>query len=149
MKNMIKHISCVLLLASATTSRAGVYSDDLGKCLVSSTSANDRALLVRWMFTAASTHPAIKDLAIVTPEQLAQSNMDLANLFMELLTEKCRDFARNAARFEGQLAIQQSFQLLGQVAGQELFTEPSVIEGMSGIHQHVDMSKLESMMKED
>jgi hypothetical protein len=39
-----------LVLAIASPVDAGVFSDDLSKCLVRSTTATDRAELVRWVF---------------------------------------------------------------------------------------------------
>ena len=39
------------LLVATSPARAGVYADDLSKCLVKSTSAGDQKALVFWIFT--------------------------------------------------------------------------------------------------
>lgn len=130
------------------TASAGVYTDDLSKCLVESTSPDDRTELVKWMFVAASAHPAIGSLANVTPEGIASANKAIGSLFMRLLTESCKDQTQKALRYEGPATIQMSFAVLGQVAGTELFSNPLVVNAMSGIEQHLDASKLQGLQSD-
>jgi hypothetical protein len=124
---------------------AGPYADDLSKCLVSATTADDRMALVRWMFSAASRHPAVKEISTVTDAQLDTANKQLAELFTRLLTESCREQAVNAIKYEGQGTLSSGFQLLGQVAAQELFSSPEVTAGMAGLEKYVDADKLKAL----
>ena len=124
---------------------AGPYSDTLAKCLVSSTTTEDRSSLVRWMFTAASLHPAVKPISNVSDEQLDEANRIIANLVTDLLTESCREETEQALQYEGTTTIQTSFMVLGQVAGQELFASPEVAAGLSGLEKHIDEEKLGSL----
>jgi hypothetical protein len=50
------------------------------------------------------------------------------------------DMAAIAA--DGPLAIEKSFELLGQVAGEELFMSPDVQKSMAGIEKYIDAEKL-------
>lgn len=136
-----------ILLLPITYSHAGPYTDDLSRCLVDSTSKRDRATLVKWMFSAASLHPAVKDIAKVSETQLNDANRQIANLFMKLLTESCRQETKKAVKYEGKSTIEHSFRILGQVAGQELFTSPEVAAGMSSLEEHLDEEKLKSLLE--
>lgn len=143
--------ACLGLLVAMSLSgpaEAGVYVDDMSRCLVESTTKEDRFALVRWMFSAAAAHPAVASISSVTPEQLDASNKTIADLFMQLLTEKCRDQTVKALRFEGPTTIQLSFQVLGQVAGNELFSSPEVAKAMSGLEKYADNKKIEALAKE-
>jgi hypothetical protein len=128
---------------------AGPYTNDLSKCLVESTSAADRAGLVKWMFSAASLHPAVSSIVTISEEQLDQANKWMADLLIRLLTQSCHEEARKALKYEGEMAIQAGFQVLGQVAGQEMFADPKVAAALSGLEKHVDQEKLKSLIQAD
>ncbi len=142
-------IVVVAALAAAAPALAGPYTDDLSKCLVESTTVDDRADLVKWMFAAASLHPAVRSFTSVSEEQLDAANKRMADLTTRLLTESCRDQTRKALRYEGPVTIQLSFQVLGQVAGQEMFSSPEVAQALSGLQKHFDPAKLQSLLDDD
>ncbi len=87
-----------------------MYTDDLSKCLVQSTTSDDRALLVKWMFSAASAHPAVKTISAVTPEQTEDINRQTGQLFTNLLADACMQKTKQATINEGQTAIRDSYQ---------------------------------------
>ena len=143
-------IPCIALITSlwAGTAWAGVYTDELSKCLVESTSTADRTALVKWLFTAASAHPAIASLSSVTAADIDAANQVTGILFMKLLTESCKTQTQKALRFEGPATIQLSFTVLGQVAGAELFSNPVVAKNMAGLEKFVDSKKIEALKSE-
>ena len=59
--------------------------------------------------------------------------------------EKCVDTAKKAIHYEGPLALQQSFQVLGQVASMETFSDPSVLAVMAGLEKYTDKTRLEAL----
>jgi hypothetical protein len=127
----------------AATAHAGPYSDDLAKCLVESTTSADKNALVRWMFATAALHPAVKSIASVTEAERTQSNRAIARLFENLVAETCRAQTQQAVKYEGAAALQTGFQILGQVAARELFSDPSVTKGMADLERHFDAQKLQ------
>ena len=147
---MIKSRFAAALIATLMSgaASAGVYTDQLSKCLVDSTTTEDRTRLVKWLFTAASVHPAIRSLSTVTAEDRDAANQVIGNLFVKLLTDSCREPAKAALRFEGAVTLQQSFQMLGQVAGMELFSNPQVAAVMPDLDKHVDPAKLNALKDE-
>lgn len=145
--NLIKSTLFAALLAAAMPASAGIYTDELARCLVESTTATDRTTLVRWMFGAATAHPAVASLAKVPAAEMEKSNAAVANLMVKLLTESCVDKSKKAIKFEGPAAIQLSFQVLGQVAGNELFSNPEVQKATAGLENHLDKEKLAALSK--
>jgi len=139
---------CLLSLLVTNSAWAGVYTDDLSKCLVENTSSDDRTALVKWIFTAASAHPAIQSLSTATAADLEAANEVTGALFTRLLTESCKLPAQKALRFEGPATFQLSFTVLGQVAGAELFSNPAVTQNMAGLEKYVDPKKLEALRAE-
>ena len=134
--------ACLLL---AVPAHAGVYADSLARCIVGSTSKTDRMDLVRWMFTAASLHPAVKPISSMTEADLKDSNRTIARMMERLLTDTCRDETLEAVNYEGANSIVTAFEVLGQVAGQELFASPEVAQALAGLEREFDAEKLEGM----
>ena len=146
MKRLPTLFSLVALLA-AGPSIAGLYTDDLSRCIVDSTSDADRTNLMRWIFVSMAQHPSVSALSNVKPPDLEAANKTIGQLFMHLLTETCAQKARDAVRIEGVGAIQSSFQVLGQVASVGLMSDPNVTKAMAGLEPFIDKAKLEELSK--
>jgi len=90
---MKKHSICSIIAGFmflfSSSVNAGMFSDDLSRCLVESSTSSDKLILVKWMFIAISLHPAVKSMVSVSAEQLDNSNKEIADLFVKLLTETC------------------------------------------------------------
>ncbi len=142
-------IGLLLLGPVSPGAQAGVYTDDLSKCLVKATSTNDRVVLVRWMFAMLALHPAVQPLASVAPDQRDSATKIAAGLFARLLTADCRKESVNALKYEGTAAIGASFQVLGQVASRDLMTDPNVSTGMHQLGADLDNDqKLKDLLKD-
>lgn len=137
--------TALLALQAPAPALAGIYADEMAKCLVRSTSPADRNGLVKWLFASAVLHPEIKSIANVSKEQRDILNRSTARLFERLLTESCRAETQKAFKYEGPSTFEASFNVLGQVAGRELFTDPNVAQSMSGLLNYVDKSKLDAL----
>ena len=124
---------------------AGPYSNDLAKCVVESSSTQDLTVFVRWMFATLSLHPSLKSMVSITEEQRDEANKQCGDIFMRLLTVACKAQAQKAWKYEGQLAVQSSFKILGQAAARELFSHPNVQTGMAGLQKYFDEEKLKSV----
>lgn len=134
------------LLAPTQAAQAGPYSDELSKCIIESTTVSDRAAFVNWIFSAASLHPAVKSIAAVSKEQMDAANRQTGEMVMKILTESCPKQAEKAIRYEGASALETSFEVLGQVAGQELFSSPEVAAGMAGLVEYLDENRLKAAL---
>jgi hypothetical protein len=133
-----KTFALAFTLLNCSIASAGPYADALGKKLVSATTSAEKIILVRWMFTAMSLHPDLKDLSSVTPQQRTEANKALGKMITRMLTENCLTEAREAVKYEGPAAISSAFQLFGQVAARELFGNSKVAEGLSELNKVID-----------
>ena len=138
-------IAACIAVSYGSAAAAGVFADDLGKCLVNATTKDDRANLIRWLFVAASHHPAVKPIATVTPAQQEESDKQMGTLFMKLLTESCKTEAQKALQAEGPGTLQFAFEVLGKVAGQELFSSPEVAGNLKGLAKYIDAEKIKAL----
>jgi hypothetical protein len=127
---------------------AGIFSDDLTRCVVKSASPADQELLVQWMFAALSLNPAVKPLTSITPEQRDDYNKKGADLFVRLVAVDCMKQATDALKNGGGASLVQSFQMLGQVAGRSLMNNPEVAQGMQGLNKYLkDDERLKALGK--
>jgi hypothetical protein len=117
----------------------------MARCLVASTSAKDKTDLVRWIFANAALHPDVASISSMSPDQREDINKAAGLMLNRLLTDTCRSQTQAALKYEGALAMQTSFQVLGQVAMQELMRNPAVGQGFGGIGKYVDEEMLKEM----
>ena len=139
-------VSLLALALSAGPVRAGVYGDDLGKCLVESSSAQDKQQLMQWIFFAIALNPEIAPYASIKTEQRTAANTGMARLFEKLVGETCAKQASAALKYEGPGAFGISFELLGRVAGQEIFASPEVAAGTAKFTEQLDIPALQAKL---
>lgn len=147
MHEIRRTLFALCLALAAGSAHAGLYTDELSKCLVESTDQADRTALVRWMFVSASAHPAVASISSATPKDLEVANETIGKLFMRLLTGTCVESTKKAIKYEGPAAIAGAFEVLGRVAGAELFSSPEVATAMTGLQKYVDEKQLEALGK--
>lgn len=135
-------LPALLCLAFSLPAHAGLYADDLSRCLVEKTTTEDKNTLVRWVISTTTLHPAVASLAKVGNEARTRINRDTARIFERLLTESCLEQTRQAVRVEGAAAIQSGFQTLGQVAMAEVFADPKVAAALAELDRHIDANRL-------
>ena len=84
-------------------------------------------------------------MSSITDKQRDGINKESAELFMRLLTVSCKEQTQKALKYEGQKAIESSFNVFGQVAMRELLSNPEVNAGMAGFEKYFDEEKLKSL----
>lgn len=144
-KGLLISLLLTISLIQIKATFAGPYSDELAKCVVESSSTEDLTVFVRWMFSTLSLHPSLKSMASITGEQRDEANKQCGEIFMRLLTVSCKEQAQKAWKYEGQLAVESSFNILGRAAARELFSHPNVQAGMAGLQKYFDKEKLKSV----
>lgn len=139
---LIATLSLATLLGfTSMKAEAGPYGDDLGKCLVNSTTSTDKRGLVKWMLAKAALHPDVKLITALSTQQYEALNKATSTMFERLLTKTCNQQAQQAVKFEGESAIESSFQILGQAAARELFASPGVAPGVADLTKQSDSRK--------
>lgn len=144
---MIRSVLVAALALTATSGAvAGPYADDMAKCLVSSTTPEDRTLLMKWVFSALTLHPDLASLSVISDEQRDEMTKGAAELYQRLLLVSCRPATELALKNEGSKTIEYAFQILGEVAARGLFSDPHVGEGMSNLGKYFDQEKMKELI---
>jgi hypothetical protein len=134
-------LGLVLAAAGRMPAHAAQYADQLTKCLVESTSDEDKAGLARWIFASAAQNPNVSDLAVVTDEQRTEMSKSVASIFERVLTQDCRSQFRDAKKNEGENMLSMSFGTLVQVAMGNLIDNPAVSRALGGIDKELNKQK--------
>jgi hypothetical protein len=145
-KKMWVAVLAVASMLGSLPASAGPYSDDLSKCLVRSTGDAEKRTLVKWIFAAVALHPEVADISSVTPAQRAEMTRNTAKIFEKLLADSCRTEVQQAVQYEGPQTIGSSFQVLGQVAARELFSNPNVAANMADLGKYIDQKRIAEAM---
>ncbi|MBS0365991.1 MAG: hypothetical protein JSR67_09235 [Proteobacteria bacterium] len=134
------------VLGAPQLAGAGPFADDMARCLVNSTSAADRTVLVKWIFGVITLHPDLAAMSNVTPRQRDDISSAAGTLFQKLLLDSCRSQTQQALQNEGLQTIQYAFQVLGQAATRGLFTDPQVMQGAKDLGKYVSEEKLKALI---
>jgi hypothetical protein len=148
---MRKRLAVVAVVATAgfaSSAVAGVYQDDLSRCLVKSAAPADQIVFMRWMFSMLALHPSVGDMAKITADQRVSLEKGGAQLFQRLLVNDCRKEAVAAIKYEGETSLVQSFEVLGQVAIRNLTTDPKVAAGFAEFGSYADPKAFGDLEKE-
>ena len=148
MRRMMMFAAVVGAMAVPGLASAGVYGDDMSKCLVRSTSTEDQTQLVTWVFAAISAHPAVRAMSNLSEAQRQDYTRKAGALMQRLMTVDCRKETVAALKYEGPGAIGPAFGLLGQTAMRGLMSDPSVNKGMAALGDNIDEAAFAAMAKE-
>lgn len=142
---------CLLIALTATligsAARAGQYSDALSKCLLASTSPQDKTELARWIFASAASHPDVSDITCLDDKQRTSIVRKAGELVERLLTVSCRKEFREAVKNEGTSAMEASFTQLGEVAMESLVSDPKVQKTIGELASFVNGDKLKAALE--
>lgn len=139
---------CGAVLAGATQASAGVYTDDLSRCLVESTTAKDQKSFMTWMFFALALHPDVRQYANITPQQREGQDQLTARMIERLVTVDCRVETVKSLKYEGGNAIGAAFNVFGQSAARGLMSDAEVNKGLQNLATYVDAAKFDAVRAE-
>jgi hypothetical protein len=144
-KRLIMGLLLGALFCATEPASAGPFADDMARCLVNSTSPEDRTLLVKWIFSLIALHPDLTAMSSVSAQQRDDLSKSAGALFQRLLLESCRSQTQQALQNEGPQTFQYAFQVLGQVATRGIFADPHVTAGLKNLSKYVDEEKLKAL----
>lgn len=135
-------------LAAAPTQAATPETETFGQCLIGKTNGDDRLLLARWITFAFASHPIVQDTVSMDTSKLAETDENVANLVMSLLTERCAGEAKAAVAAEGNAAVamQKAFEMLGMVASQEVMMDATTQARINAFGGYLDEARLNSAL---
>lgn len=116
--------------------------DALTRCLIESTSEDEKRILVRWVFSVIAQHPDIASMTRIDAAQRTTIDRDAAAVFETLLADQCAAPLRVAMKQSGTDAIGRSFQALGTSAATDMLQNPQVVSSGAGLMKHLDMQRI-------
>jgi len=133
-----------LAVLAPLTAQAGPEGDALGTCLTDNSNGKDRKELLRWIFLAISAHPEIRTLSNASEADRTDGDKRMAALMTRLIAENCAPQMRKVMQNDANQGISIAFRKLGEVAMQELMTNPDVAKSIGAFANHVDKKKMEA-----
>ena len=143
---MKRFLLVLFTLSFSQAVMAGPFTNQLASCLVKQTSEADRVILMQWLFAAMSHHPEVKQLSAVNANKAEGLNKGAANLFTDLIANRCKAQTVDALKYEGNEALKVSFETLGRVAMQGIMSNPAVNGYMGGLQKHIDLNKMQDVL---
>lgn len=137
-------IALIVSVITGASAHAGPATDGLSACLADNTSGKDRKDMARFVFVGMAAHPEIRGLSNVTEANREEIDKGMAAIFTRLLTEKCAVQTKLAMEMDGAAAIQTAFKTIGELAMQELMSNPAVSSSFSRFSQYIDQNKISS-----
>ena len=150
MRKKILYIFTVLtflLNISNQPTFAGPFSDEMAKCLVSSTNDRDITKLVKWIFRVYGDHPEVSYMIDLSDREKKVIDKDVANIFTRLLSEDCIDETKKALDYEGDKVMFNAFEILGSVASKGIVESPDVMKSINKFVELIDYEKLDYLGK--
>lgn len=140
-------LACAPILLSSQV-EAGVFTDDLSRCMVQKATDADKIQLARWMFAAMSKDPSLVDMAKISQQERDRLNKGTADLFGRLVLTECRPQAIAALKNEGGEAFGEAGRVLGQAAAQKLMSSPEGQAELGKLGDYVDEKAWAALAKE-
>jgi hypothetical protein len=137
---------CAFIGMTPCVAIAGPFADDMARCLVKSTSDEDRTDLVRWIFSSMSLHPDLTSLSKITADARNDIDAKTGKLISRLLFDSCKAETLEAVKNEGPQTLQYAFNILGQVAARGIFSDPHVTEEMQALDKQLDQAQLKELV---
>jgi hypothetical protein len=149
---MIKPSTTLAILSAALVQVspvcAGTYGDDLTRCILQSSTDEDKATVLKWTFSNFGQNPALGDLPRPSQAQADELARKVVENLERLAMVNCRKEAIAALKFESPSAIAASFGTLAETIGQTLYKNPSVAAGIVGVIRFMDRSKWQDLFAE-
>ena len=142
MKFSIFTLVLTSLVAVSVPTLAATPTEEFSVCLVDSLNGKERKMFARLVFFSMAAHPEIESFSKVKKSDLKNTSKSIGKIFTRLLTVDCPEELK-AANDSDPLALQKAFELVGQVAMQELMTNDAVSEAMAGFAKHADMQAIQ------
>lgn len=145
MKNIIKLFTLVLGLVIAMPAFSASPTNDLGRCLVDSLNGKERKNLAKWIFFSIAAHPEIKPYSKASPKVIIESDKFIGSLVTRLLTVNCPKELQTAYKVDP-TTVQKAFEIVGQVAMQEIMTNKTVMKALTNYAHYADIQKINKLL---
>ena len=148
MRKTSKLLIIALSFGVAFSSPANANPEALAACLTDSLNGKERKQLAKWIYFSLAVHPEMKPYSNVSVDVRADTDKYVAALVTRLLVDDCASQLRIAQKADPS-SIRKAFELVGQVAMQEIMTNPDVTSAVSSYAQYIDQKRINSILAEE
>lgn len=145
MNNLVKIAVLSIGVMFITSVAANTPTEELGTCLVDTLNGKERKALAKWIYFSMGSHPEIKSFMKATPDDIQNSDEYVGKLITKILTIDCPKELQVANK-ANPLAIQKAFELVGQVAMQEIMTNEDTLKALTNYAIYTDQAKISEIM---
>lgn len=92
-------------------------------------------------------HPNLKNNLTVNQTQLIILTKNTASIFERLLTVSCVKPMQQVLKYEGNVALRNSFETLGEVVTKDLISDPKVTQALGDYYQYINKNKIEKAVR--
>ena len=127
----------IFTLFFSANSQAGLYADELGKCMINNASELDKNNLIQWMFISMSKHPL--NAKRVDKNDLYEQliSVSVGKLISDLTMNKCRKETELTKNVEGASGIVFAVGMLTSYAAQSMYENPDVKNYMDEADKYI------------
>ena len=145
----ISYLLLIFVVIFSNKVSAGPFTDNLTRCILVSTSDDDYTKLVNWIFRVVAEHPDIKsDVGdVYSKNQKIMADVNLAEVFTKLLTRECRTESIQAFKYEQDIALFESFKMLGEISMQKMMEDPAVSKSVEEFTKYMDEKAIEELFE--
>ena len=145
----ISYLLLIFVVIFSNKVSAGPFTDSLTRCILVSTSDDDYTKLVNWIFRVVAEHPDIKsDVGdVYSKNQKIMADVNLAEVFTKLLTRECRTESIQAFKYEQDIALFESFKMLGEISMQKMMEDPAVSKSVEEFTKYMDEKAIEELFE--
>lgn len=145
MKNNFMALFLILLSVAVFISPVNASELNLGTCLIDSLTGKERKNLAKWIYFAIAAHPEMSSYSNIKQEDRVKIDKYVGNLVTRLLAEDCASEFKSAQTTDP-LALRKAFELVGQVAMQELMTNQNVKTSITSYVKYTDQNKIQEAL---
>ena len=131
------------LITNQKASISGPFSDEFARCIVNSSTPNEKTSFIEWMIRIFNEHPELNDLVKMSDNQKIKLDKEIANIYSDLVTVRCKEEAEKAIKFEGDKSIPGAFSAFRASASQTILVHPDVAESSLKYAEYLDFSSLD------
>ncbi len=145
MKKNFMALLIIFLSVTVCISPVNAGELDLGTCLVDSLTGKERKNLAKWIYFAIAAHPEMSSYSNIKQEDRVKIDKYVGTLVTRLLAEDCASEVKSAQKADP-LALGKAFELVGQVAMQELVTNQDVETSLYSYVKYTDQKKIQAVL---
>ncbi len=130
------------LLLFTNISFSNASGSSFKNCLVNNTTDKDKIMLVRWIFSAMSHHPALANDYKVSKNKFIKHEVAVADYMEYVLGTKCKSETKAALKGDEEEFLA-AFEFLGTIAFESLAKDPNVNKALETWTNQLDKNFLQ------